>query len=588
MTRLSELVLARTHFLAGRFEQARAIVARVLARSPGDYAANSAMAQLMQQRGDGTRALFFAERALSAGPARLEERCELAKMLSLLGERKRAEAVLRAAAEAAPKNPVARGSLGWHLLLEMKYAEAARELGAAAALRPDSPEYAHDLARAMTCMAHADRGVRMLADAIAGHPGELRLRSTRAFCLNYCCGVTPEEVFRTHVEFGRALAAALPAGSAPLRTPDPERRLTVGFLSPDLVGHSVAYFIRPLLEHLDEAAFRVVCYSSRPDKVGETESPPRCAVFRKIYLLSDEDLVRVIRQDGVDILIELSGHTGGQRLAVLHARAAPIQATYLGYCNTTGVVGVDFRIVDSRTDPGPEADALATERLIRLDPCFLCYKPPADAPGVGPLPSAEGAPITFGSFNALSKLNDEVIRVWSRVLQSVPGSRLLLKAGALGEEDVRADIASRFGAAGVEPERLQLVAWAPEVGTHLAMYGRVDIGLDPFPYNGTTTTADALWMGVPVVTLVGRVHSARVGYSMLSLVGLPELCASSPDELVRIAVALAGDRSRLAGLRRTMRERLSGSPLCDGPGMGRRFGGALRSIWRERCRIARA
>ncbi len=568
--------------MAGRYKQAKAIVTRVLGKAPGNPEANAAMAQLMMQQGDGTRALYFVERALASGPATSQMRCELARMLSLMGQRERGGAVLREAAAAEPGNALARGALGWHLLLEKRYSAAARELREALSLDPNNPGYTNDLAMALAYVGRAREGVDLLRRAAARHPGDLRLHSSLAFFLNYCEGIEPAEVFEAHRAFARTLASSSTrSGPPPPRPRDPERPLNVGFLSPDFVGHSVGYFIRAILEHMDPAQFRVACYSTLPDRPGELERRPPCRLFRKVYRCTDQELAEVIRGDATDILIELSGHTSGNRLPALRLRPAPVLVTYLGYPNTTGVHEVGVRLVDPLTDPPPAADALATERLVRLTPCFLCYTPPDDAPEAGP--SSDSTAVTFGSFNALSKMTPGVVRLWARILGQTPGSRLLLKGAALSEPEVRADVASWFADAGVESSRLEMVAWAADHRAHMEMYGRVDIGLDPFPYNGTTTTADALWMGVPVITLVGRSHAGRVGLSMLSAAGLSELCAPNPDAYARLAVELAKDAERRARLRRTLRRQVSASVLCDGPGMGRRFGEALRAIWRERC-----
>jgi predicted O-linked N-acetylglucosamine transferase (SPINDLY family) len=277
------------------------------------------------------------------------------------------------------------------------------------------------------------------------------------------------------------------------------------------------------------------------------------------------------------VLVDLAGHTGEYRLPVLNRRPAPIVCTYLGYPNTTGVPGVGYRIVDHLTDP---PGAMATEELVRLDGCFVCYQPPADAPDV-PVPQ-RAAPV-FGSYNALPKMRPAVVDLWSRILREVPGSRLVLKNAALGAESTRRRVLAAFEACAVPPERLDLLAPETALGGHLAQYGRVDVALDPFPYNGTTTTCEALWMGVPVVTLEGRAHAGRVGLSLLSAVGLGELVARTPDEYLRIAADLAADRPRLAELRRTLRDRVRTSVLTDAGSMARRLEDAYRRMWRRWC-----
>jgi predicted O-linked N-acetylglucosamine transferase (SPINDLY family) len=289
----------------------------------------------------------------------------------------------------------------------------------------------------------------------------------------------------------------------------------------------------------------------------------------------------------MDVLIDLSGLTTGNMLAAFAMRPAPVQMTYLGYPNTTGVAAVDYRIVDSITDP-PGAEAHAVERLLRIDPCFLCYGgmeaarvaegPPSQAPG-------SGGAVTFGSFNALQKVTDTTMRLWAEILRAVPGgrARLAVKYMSTGDEQTRARLRQRLEAAGVPADRIVLMAPLPEYRDHLEAYGEIDVALDTFPYNGTTTTCEALWMGVPVVTMAGRVHAARVGASLLSAAGLPDLVARDADGYVAAAVRLAQDAGRLAALRSGLREQMKRSPLCNRAGFGERFGEAVRGAWRAWC-----
>src|SRR5690606_27108078 len=265
-------------------------------------------------------------------------------------------------------------------------------------------------------------------------------------------------------------------------------------------------------------------------------------------------------------------------------RAAPIQASLIGYPNTTGVAAIDYRFTDTFADP-PGADDRHAERLIRLDPCFLCYDPPRDAPD--PAHEPNGDTITFASFNAAMKINDPLIALWSRLLAEVPAARLLLKAFDFRDAALRDAIRARFAAAGADPARIEILPPIADSGGHLALYRRVDIALDTFPYHGTTTTCEALYMGVPVVTLAGRTHAARVGVSLLNAVGLPDLIANTPDDYIATARGLAADPARRASLRETLRQRVLDSPLCDGPAYAARFTDALRTIWRDWCAAAR-
>jgi predicted O-linked N-acetylglucosamine transferase (SPINDLY family) len=288
----------------------------------------------------------------------------------------------------------------------------------------------------------------------------------------------------------------------------------------------------------------------------------------------------LVRRRGIDVLLELGGHSGEPRLLALAGKPAPVIVTAIGYPNTTGLPAVDWRVVDAITDP-PGSERLCTERLLRLDPCFLCYTPPEHAPE--PAMPAADAPVTFGSFNNAAKIGPASIALWARVLQAVPGSRLLLKSQTLSDATGRARIERRFAEAGVDASRLELIAYSKTREEHLALYGRVHVALDTTPYNGTTTTCEALWMGVPVVATLGDRHAARVSASLLHAAGHPELVATDADAFVALAAKLAQDRARLTTLRSGLRDTLRASPLCDAPAYAARFHDAIRACWRQWC-----
>jgi protein O-GlcNAc transferase len=353
-----------------------------------------------------------------------------------------------------------------------------------------------------------------------------------------------------------------------------EKRLRVGLLSPDLYDHSCAYFLRTILANKDAARFEVACYSWSERSDWMTARLKGMADWwREVGGMGEAKLIETIRADGIDVLVELSGHTAMGPLAALRNRAAPVQATYLGYPNTTGLPTIDWRIVDVVTDP-VGAEAWHTERLARLEGCFLCYSAPEHAPGVSVRSGAptlqgqsrwhEGDHVTFGSFNSIRKINPSVIAAWAGVLRAVPRSRMLIKTRGLSGAYARGNIQELFAAEGIGAERVELHDMVASKPDHLGMYGRVDVGLDTFPYNGTATTCEALWMGVPVVTLEGRTHAGRVGMSLLRAAGLAELVARDAGEFVAIAAGLE-------------------SRLMDGAAHAGCFYDAVRMMWRERC-----
>jgi predicted O-linked N-acetylglucosamine transferase (SPINDLY family) len=299
--------------------------------------------------------------------------------------------------------------------------------------------------------------------------------------------------------------------------------------------------------------------------------------------LSDDELAERIRTDGLDILVDLAGHTADNRLRVFARKPAPVQATWLGYPNTTGLEAIDYRLVDAVTDPAGEADAWASETLVRLEGGFHCYGGLKGAPEPGVPPCLAAGTVTFGSFNNPVKISAATLDVWARLLSRLPQARLLLKGKPFSDPGTRALFLARLGKRGIAAERVELMAWLPGAAAHVEMYHQVDIALDPFPYNGTTTTCEALWMGVPVVTLRGDRHAGRVGASLLSQIGLPDLIANSVEEYVEIVVALASDPARLMDLRRSLRPRIAASPLCDERAFARKMEAAFRTMWQHWC-----
>jgi protein O-GlcNAc transferase len=401
--------------------------------------------------------------------------------------------------------------------------------------------------------------------------------------LHYDSAVTARMLHDAHGEVQR-LHGSLPRFTSFANSPDPERRLRVGYVSADFRTHSVGYFLSAIFHEHDDAAVEIYCYSGGADEDEQTSFfKSRAAAWRSTIGMSDEDLAAAVHQDGIDLLVDLSGHTSGNRLAVFARRPTPIQVTWLGYPDTTGLATMDYRLTDAIADPPGLADSLSRERLVRLPDGFHCYTAPASAPDVAPPPAMERGYVTFGSFNNLVKVNASVLDLWAAILQRVPGSRLVLKHRWLNMADMRARMHDLFERRGVARDRIELMGKLASTEDHLAAYGGVDIALDTFPYNGATTTCESLWMGVPVVTLAGDRHAARVGASMLTRVGLGDLVASSPQAYLETAARLAADRSTLARLRADMRGRIASSPLCDGPRFTRQLEAAYRTMWREWC-----
>ncbi|MSO92433.1 MAG: tetratricopeptide repeat protein [Rhodospirillales bacterium] len=571
----------------GRKADALAAYERALARKP-DYA------QALNNAGTVLRALgrfqdsaARYERVLALQPDWGEAYSNYGNALLDLERVEEAVAAFRKALAINPKHSFARNNLGNALKRLGAYGDAIQAYERAVALAPGYADAHNNLAEALKEMGQGDAAVAAYRRALACAPSNFGdaagMGSNLLLALNAVDGYDALAVFAEHRRWAERFANALvPSKPSFPNRPDPDRRLRVGYISPDFRRHSVAYFIEPVLEAHDRNQVEVTCYASLAKADAVTERLKRLAgQWRDIYGVDDGRVADAIREDAIDILVDLGGHTGGSRLMVLARRPAPVQATWLGYPNTTGLTTVDYRLTDAAADP-PGAEAGYVETPVRLDGGFLCYRPPADAPEVGPLPADENGFIRFAYCNNLSKMTDRAIAAWAEVLNRVPGSRLLLKAKPFAWEGARALVARRFQAHGIAPDRLDLLGWVTE-GTHLAAYGRIDIGLDTFPYNGTTTTCEALWMGVPVVTLRGDRHAGRVGASLLSKIGLDDLITAAPEAYVETAVGLARDLPRLRALRRDLRGRIAASGLTDAAAFTRTLEAAYRRMWRAWC-----
>ncbi len=375
----------------------------------------------------------------------------------------------------------------------------------------------------------------------------------------------------------RPLAAAT-AGHGNDRAP--ERRLRIGYVSADLREHPVGRFMLPLLAHHDHEHFEVVCYSGAAVTDAITQRARGFTdVWRDISALEDEAVAGQVRADGIDILVDLGMHTIGNRLRVFARKPAPVQVTYLACCDGAGLSTIDYRLTDWYLDPAGAGEDDPFEKPVRLPETYWCYAPGIETPEVSALPALGSRRVTFGCLNDFCKTTRALVEVWCRLLRKAPGSRLVLFAptGA-SQERVRGIVR----AAGIDAGRVELVTRVP-VERYFARYHGIDIALDAFPYCGGTTTCDALWMGVPVVSLAGKMPTARGGVSILSNVGLPELIAPTEAEYVRIAANLARDTPRLAGMRSTLRQRMQASPLMDALRFARHVEAAFRGMWRTWC-----
>ncbi|MCG5240364.1 tetratricopeptide repeat protein [Azospirillum doebereinerae] len=435
-------------------------------------------------------------------------------------------------------------------------------------LRSDYPAALDLLARSLHASGHPERAMMVLRRMIAVTPAlPPALHSNRLLIQQSDPASDWRVLLAEHRRWNQLHAP--PPGTRPL----PSRReasgklLRIGYLSADFRAHSVMAFFESLLAAHDRRVVHTVCYAAarRPDPT-TVRLQALADEWRDVAGLGDEALAALIRADGIDALIDLGGHTGGNRLGVLALAPAPVRLTAIGYPGTTGLP-LEGRLADPIIEP-PDSRDRSSEGPVYLPDGFLRYRPPEDAPEPQPR-SGQGTTVTFGSFNALGKLTRAVVEAWAGILSAVPDSRLLLKSSGLGDPAVREDLRARFIAHGVAPDRLEFLGWTANRADHLALYSRIDVGLDPFPYNGTTTTCEALWMGVPVVTLAGGRHAARVGVALLTRVGLTDLIAPTLQDYREIAASLAADAPRRAELRLELRRRMRDGPLGDAAGLAR-------------------
>jgi predicted O-linked N-acetylglucosamine transferase (SPINDLY family) len=397
--------------------------------------------------------------------------------------------------------------------------------------------------------------------------------------MHFCAEYSAEEIYAEHRRWSQRYAVPLAAATAP-HTNDraSERRLRVGYVSPNFGLHPVGRFILPLLEAHDHGGFEIFCYSSTPggDAI-TTACRAHADVWRETRSLTDAQLADAVREDRIDILVDLTMHLEGSRLLVFARRPAPVQIAYLAYCSTTGLEAIPYRFSDPYLDPPDRKLPFYSEETVWLPETYWCYRPVPGCPAVGPLPALAAGHITFGCLNSFCKVTDRTLAAWCRLLTAVGDARLLLHAPAGANRDrVRQFVAEQ----GVAPERLGFVDVLP-LEQYLAVYAQIDVALDPFPYGGGTTTCDALWMGVPVVSLAGATAVGRGGVSILSNLKLPELVASGETQYVEIATALAGDLGRLGELRATLRRRMEQSPLTDEMRFARHVEAAYRALWRR-------
>ncbi len=572
----------------GRFMEAEASYRRALQHRPDSADALNNLAILLSFQARLEEAAACCRRAIEADPSHFLAHNTLAAVLNKQDKLDEAEAMNRKALQLMPESPMVHNNLGIVLHRLKQPARAEIVLREAVRLDPSFPDAHSNLGDALMAQGRAFEAQVYYERALQLKPDYVDAHSNWLVCRQYLTGVTAEALAETHAQWDSQHAAPFRfAWSSFANTRDPEHRLRLGFVSFDFKRHPVGYFFVRALEGLRPLDCDSVCYSLDPSRDDLTDRiTAASSVWRQVGGLTDQELADQVRADRIDLLFDLAGHTAKNRLLLFARKPAPIQLTWMGYIGTTGLSAIDYLIAD-RFQIAPGTESQYCERIIRLPDGYICYDPPRYAPRVSPLPALERGAVTFGSFNNPAKIMPEVVAVWAEILRKLPRARLLLKYGGLHEESHRRRFLELFLSHGVDGGRVDFEGWSPHPEL-LAAYGRIDIGLDTFPYSGGLTTCEALWMGVPVITFPGETFAGRHSLSHLSGVGLAETVASDLSRYVEVAVELAQDLHRLTDMRASLRERMARSPICDGDRLARNLLEALRGPWREWCAKAPA
>jgi protein O-GlcNAc transferase len=608
------------HFLGviayqqGRHGQAEELISRSLLRNSANAPAYSNLGNALEAQGKHQEAIDCYRRALALAPDYVDALVNLGATYRAQGELDQAVSCYRRALELKPDVATLHFTLGnvlveqgrqeiaancYQRALELRpdFAEAQSNLGTALrdrgrlgeaiacyekalVLQPGFADGHYNLGNVLKDVGRLDEAVRSYRQALVLAPDHADAHSSMLCAFNYVSGLRQEAVYAEHREYASRFCP--PRDPRPHgNVPDAGRKLRIGYVSGDFRKHPVAQFIEPVMSHHDRGRFEVFCYYNNSYSDDTTKRlRSRATGWREVLPLSDAALADRIRGDSIDILVDLSGHTAHHRLPVFARKPAPVQATWLGYLNTTGLETIDYRVTDGRASPEGLHDAFHSERLLRLPDSQWCYRPPPDCPETVAPPAGERGQITFAAFTNLAKIGPPVVELWSQLLKRVATARLLVVGPGLAS--IREEFLARFARHGVSAERIELREQVP-FRQYLAMHGDADVVLDTFPYGGGTTTCHALWMGVPVVSLAGETTSSRSGVSLLGVVGLDKLVARSADEYLEIAEGLAKNPSLLAEWRSSMRARLSESALMDVARFTQNLERAFRTAWESWC-----
>ena len=573
------LNLGSSLLASGRMEEAMAAFMAALRLSPVKADIHFQMGNLFYAQRRPNECVDAYRKAIALQPGFVAALNNLGTVLMDVGQADTALAAFAEAIQAAPANAESHCNLGYALDTLGRLGEAAAAYSVAVTFQPDFPLAWSNFGNTLKAQGHLDRAFAAYRSALTHRPDFPMAHSNLLMAQHYAPEFTNADFLAAARDWARQCNGANPTAAPAVRDDDGARPIRVGYVSSDFNSHPVGYFLESVLRAHDRSKVTAIGYANN-GRIDHVTERLRAAAdkWRPIVGMSDEAVDNLIRQDVIDILVDLSGHTGNNRLPLFARRPAPVQVSWLGYFGTTGLPAMDWIIADRHVVP-PEEERFFTEKVWRLPGSYLCFTPPAEEVAVGPLPMLGGGPVTLGAFHNRAKISPVTVALWSRLLNTLPQARLLLKSKEFDDFAVRQAMRDQFAAHGIASNRLRMEGRSPRA-EYFESYNRIDIALSPTPFGGGTTTAESLWMGVPVVTLRGDRWAGRIGVSFLETLGLADrLVADGPEDYIAKTAALIGDPSALAELRAGLRETMRRSPLCDAPAFARSLEDAYRSMW---------
>lgn len=568
----------------GDLSSAGKLYQQVLQLDPKHADANRLLGLISYSLGNHHEAIELLNKAIAAKPKVAQNHFILGGVYKHLSETDKAIACYKKCIALKPDFMEAYNNLGLIYKGKRMFSDAITCFNNALKQQPDSSYTWSNLGNALKETGQLDEALQALEKAFSKDTNFSAAYSNYLMALNYGSNKDLEFVFKKHTQWENYCSSELKAKRFDFQKREAKSKLRIGYISPDFHTHSVAYFIEPLLKAHNKENVELFGYYNNAI-LDETNSRIQSYFdhWTAISELSPQLVADKIFEDDIDILVDLAGHSANNALAILYQKPAPIQVTWLGYPNTTGLSSIDYRITDSLADPEGAADTIHSETLLRLENGFLCYQGDSEVPVQSEIPYDRNGYFTFGSFNNYVKVTPEVIEVWAQILNAVPKSKLILKSSQFADKETKGRCIKLFKKQGVAKERLNLVAMLPNPNDHMSFYGELDLALDPFPYNGTTTTFEALWMGVPTITLSGNVHASRVGKSILSRVGLERFVSHNKEDYIKLAKLKSESLDELRQLRGSLRDSMIDSPLCDQQGFAQEMESAYQYIWDKYC-----